>query len=242
MTDWLDVVKRFPPLGWRGLFAELMPEFESIHGMLEGEREKYGPWLPAAEELFRAFHLTPLNEVKVVLVGTKPSSTEAGGRGLAFSADDRDSTVIPMPTRALLAELRDTVMDFQVPEHGNLSDWAMRGILLLKTSLTASPGRDAVVKSGEPIASSHTDVWSYFVRRVVETVVKSQRNRAVFILLGHDAQRLKSLLSSKTPVIEAPFPSMKTQGKYSFRGSDVFNKANLLLIENGDAAVDWSIS
>ncbi len=240
--DWLERAKKYPPAGWRDLFAELMPELESIHGMLEKDVEGYGRWLPSAEDLFRAFHLTPLNEVKVVLVGSKPSSTENGGRGLAFSADDRESSVIPTPTRAMLAELRDTVMDFQMPEHGDLSEWAMRGVLLLNTSLTSSPGREAVLKSGEPIAAAHTNIWSYVVRRVVETVVASRRNRAVFILLGHDAQRLKGLLSSKTPVIEAPFPSMKSQGKQSFRGSDVFNKTNLLLIENGTAPVDWSIS
>ena len=183
---------------------------------------------PNPEDLFNAFHYTPLSKVKVVILGQDPYHNEGQAHGLCFSVKPR--VAIPPSLVNIYKELKDDIGCY-LPNNGYLKKWADQGVLLLNTVLT--------VRAHE--ANSHQGKgWEKFTDAVIEAVNREDRP-IVFILWGRPAQTKKSMLNNpKHLIIEAPHPSPLSSYR-GFFGSKPFSKTNSFLKANGIDTIDWQI-
>lgn len=173
---------------------------------------------PKKEDIYKAFELTPLEKVKVVIIGQDPYPTENVAMGLAFSVSK--DTKIPKSLNNMFIELVDD-LGVDYPSCGDLSKWAENGILLLNRILT--------VEQSKPLSHKNKG-WEEFTKKVIETINKKNR-KVVFILLGNEAIKIKKYLNNpKHLVIEAPHPS-PLSAYHGFFGSKIYSKTCLYLNE-----------
>jgi len=172
-----------------------------------------------------ALELTPLDKVKVVILGQDPYPGYGQANGLAFSVNR--GIAIPKSLQNIYKELIQDVK-IPVPRHGDLSCWARQGVLLLNTVLT--------VREGAPL--SHADKgWESFTDEIIKTINEQDRG-IVFLLWGNKAIAKKHLLTNpKHLVLTAPHPSPLSASR-GFLGCRHFSLANAFLKDQG---VDWRI-
>lgn len=184
---------------------------------------------PKADDIFNAFHLTPLEKVKVVIIGQDPYHGENQAHGLCFSV--QPSVDIPPSLVNIYKELHDD-LGLKIPNNGYLQEWAEQGVLLLNTVLTVRAHQ----------AGSHQGKgWEQFTDAVIKAVNREDRP-IVFILWGRPAQMKKKMLTNpKHLVLEAPHPSPLSAYR-GFFGSKPFSKANDFLESHGVEKVNWQIS
>ncbi|MBP3703221.1 MAG: uracil-DNA glycosylase [Lachnospiraceae bacterium] len=183
---------------------------------------------PKADDIFNAFHLTPLANVKVVILGQDPYHNVGQAHGLCFSV--QKGVEIPPSLVNIYQELHDDI-GCPIPHHGNLTSWAEQGVLLLNTVLTVKAHR----------AASHQGMgWEQFTDAAIRAVETLDRP-VVYILWGRPAaQKKKMITNPKHLVLEAPHPSPLSAYR-GFFGSRPFSQANRFLEENGVSPVDWTI-
>ncbi len=183
---------------------------------------------PAADDIFNAFHLTPLSEVKVVILGQDPYHNDGQAHGLCFSV--KPDVEIPPSLVNIYQELHDD-LGCKIPNNGYLVKWAEQGVLLLNTVLTVRAHQ----------ANSHRGIgWEQFTDAVIEAVNEQDRP-IVFLLWGRPAQMKKSMLHNpKHLILEAPHPSPLSAYR-GFFGCKHFSKANEFLAAHGIEPVDWQI-
>lgn len=183
---------------------------------------------PPADDLFNAFHFTPLSEVKVVILGQDPYHNEGQAHGLCFSV--QYGVEIPPSLLNIYKELQDD-LGCTIPSHGYLKKWADQGVLLLNTVLT--------VRAHE--ANSHKGIgWEEFTDAAIR-ILNEQDRPIVFMLWGSNAREKKSMLTNpKHLILEAPHPSPLSAYR-GFFGCRHFSKCNAFLIKNGLDPIDWQI-
>ncbi len=184
-----------------------------------------GTCFPPKDQIFRAIELTPVDEVKVVILGQDPYHGDFQANGLCFSVSDRVSA--PPSLRNIFQELQN---DLGISKTTNeLDSWARQGVLLLNSSLT--------VKAYA--ANSHKDIgWEKFTDFIVGAVSEHREN-VVFLLWGSFAQKKASLIDeTKHFVIKSPHPSPLSAYR-GFFGSKPFSKINSYLISKGEKPVEW---
>ncbi len=183
---------------------------------------------PPAEDLFNAFHLTPLEQVKVVILGQDPYHGEGQAHGLCFSV--KPGVEIPPSLVNIYKEL-ETDLGCYIPNNGYLEKWARQGVLMLNTVLTVRAHQ----------AHSHKDIgWEQFTDAAIRAVAEQDRP-VVFILWGKPAQAKKSMITNPAHLIlEAPHPSPLSAYR-GFFGSRPFSRTNAYLQENGLEPIDWQI-
>ena len=166
---------------------------------------------PKYENIYKAFELTPLENVKVVIIGQDPYQTPGFANGLAFSVNP--DIKIPKSLVNIYKELNND-LGIDIPNNGDLSNWAKSGVLLLNRILTVESG----------VSLSHKNMgWEKFTEAVIRFINKCDR-KIVFILLGAYAQSVKSFLDNpKHLIIEAPHPS-PLSAYHGFFGSKVFSR------------------
>ena len=203
------------------------PYFASLVRFLHGEREQGFRVYPPGSQIFKAFELTPVDKVKVVILGQDPYHGPGQAMGLSFSVPDS----VPAPP-SLKNIFKEAEQDLGIRMSGrpNLESWARQGVLLLNAILT--------VRAGE--AASHSRIgWEQFTDAVIRTV--SERcDSVVFMLWGNYARSKAPLIDSKRHlVLEAAHPSPLARG--AFFGSRPFSKANAWLESRGEKAIDWQL-
>ena len=183
---------------------------------------------PAPDDIFNAFHLTPLGEVKVVILGQDPYHNDGQAHGLCFSV--KPDVEIPPSLVNIYQELHDD-LGCKIPNHGYLVKWAEQGVLLLNTVLTVRAHQ----------ANSHRGIgWEEFTDAVIEAV-DAQDRPIVFLLWGRPAQMKKSMLHNPNHLIlEAPHPSPLSAYR-GFFGCKHFSKTNEFLKNHGIEPIDWQI-
>lgn len=204
------------------------PEFDQLEQFLEAQRRS-ATVFPAQGDVYTAFHLTAVADVRVVVLGQDPYHGEGQAHGLAFSVPPGQR--IPPSLRNIFREL-EADLGVPSPGHGDLRPWARRGVLLLNTVLT--------VRAGE--ANSHRKRgWEAFTDAVIEAI--SARHRpAVFVLWGRPAQRKVRLIDlARHRVIEGPHPSPLSAHR-GFFGSRPFTAVNEALTDLGHDPLDWSLT
>lgn len=183
---------------------------------------------PPSDEIFTAFHLTPLSEVKVVILGQDPYHNYGQAHGLSFSVKPEIKT--PPSLENIYKELQDDLGCY-IPNNGYLIKWAKQGVFLLNTTLTVRAHQ----------ANSHKDIgWGYFTDAAIR-ILNEQDRPIVFLLWGGFAQKKKSFLNNKKHLIlEAPHPSPLSAYR-GFLGCKHFSKTNEFLVQNGLEPIDWQI-
>jgi uracil-DNA glycosylase len=212
--------------GWVDALQPVAVELAAAESFVRSEREAGRDVLPAAENVLRVF-TRPLESVRVVIVGQDPYPTPGHPIGLSFAVDPG---VRPLPRSLsnIYRELHDDV-GVTPPPHGDLSQWANQGVLLLNRVLTVGAGE----------AGSHRRRgWEAVTDQAVRALV-ARNLPLVAILWGRDAQALAPLFGT-TPLIESAHPS-PLSARRGFFGSRPFSRANALLAEQGAVGVDWSL-
>ncbi len=183
---------------------------------------------PNAEDIFNAFHFTPLSQVKVVILGQDPYHNEGQAHGLCFSV--KPNVDIPPSLVNIYQELK-TDLGCYIPDNGYLEKWAKQGVLLLNTVMTVRAHQ----------ANSHQGKgWERFTDAVIQAV-NAQDRPVVFLLWGKPAQTKKSMLTNpKHLILEAPHPSPLSAYR-GFFGSRHFSQTNEFLSKQSIEPIDWQI-
>jgi uracil-DNA glycosylase len=184
---------------------------------------------PQDSQIFTALTMTPLKDVKVVILGQDPYHGENQAHGLSFSVPKGIKT--PPSLRNIYKELAADIDGFTIPTHGNLSSWAKQGVLLLNTVLTVEQGK----------AHSHKHLgWEEYTDKIISLINKRLTN-VIFLLWGAHAQKKgKTIDTNKHYILTAPHPSPLSAHR-GFLGCQHFSKANKFLIANGKEPIDWQI-
>lgn len=216
-TDWNPVLRE-----------ELsQPYWYELQSFVAAERDA-GPVYPPPDRVFAALHLTPLAEVKVVILGQDPYHGPGQAHGLCFSVPS--GVALPPSLRNIYRELHDD-LGVPTPRSGDLTPWARRGVLLLNTTLTVRAGA---------AASHQGHGWEVFTDQVIRAV-SARPERIVFILWGAHARKKRALVDrSRHVVIESAHPS-PLSAHNGFFGSRPFSRANAALVAAGREPVDWSL-
>lgn len=183
---------------------------------------------PKASQIFRSFHLTPYEEVKVVILGQDPYHGTGQAEGLSFSVPK--GVGFPPSLKNIFKELVEDIK-CQPPKNGSLVSWAEQGVLLLNTVLTVEAG-----KAG----SHHAKGWELFTDEVIKRLNDHPRP-LVFVLWGSPAQKKQSLVTNKKHlVIKAVHPSPLSAHR-GFFGHKPFSKINSFLSKNKIKPIDWCL-
>lgn len=230
------IAKESPPRTWEAVFSDAQHELLHVSNILDEQERTYGQYYPLKQDIFAAFNTTPLTNVKAVLIGqdpyhqTLPTPTGTVPRAVGMSFSVRRNDTIPSSLNNMYTELANTVRGFKRPDHGDLSEWALQGVLLLNTCLT--------VRSGQ--AGSHGDIWLGFINKVLKAIA-TVNPYCVFMLWGREAQKLKPMLGERSVIFEAAHPS-GLSARRGFFGCNHFNMVNDALIKQGKVGINWRIS
>lgn len=200
--------------------------FKKITTFLDNTK---GVVFPRKDNFFKALELTPLDKVKVVILGQDPYHEPNQAMGLAFSVPRGEK--IPPSLKNIYKEL-ESDLNIPAPTHGDLTKWAEQGVLLLNTVLTVE----------EHKALSHHKIgWQIFTDRLIYEVCQLNQP-IVFILLGNEAKTKKEMIKNPNHlIIESVHPSPLSANR-GFFGSKIFSKTNNYLIKNNLNPIDWYIN
>ncbi|MBR5248282.1 MAG: uracil-DNA glycosylase [Lachnospiraceae bacterium] len=183
---------------------------------------------PPADDIFTAFHLTPLSQVKVVIIGQDPYHNVGQAHGLCFSV--KPDVDIPPSLVNIYQELHEDLGCY-IPNNGYLVKWARQGVLMLNTVLTVR---------AHQANSHHGKGWEQFTDAAIRAL-NEQNRPIVFILWGRPAQMKESMLNNPNHLIlKAPHPSPLSAYR-GFFGSKPFSQTNQFLKNHGIEAIDWQI-
>lgn len=184
---------------------------------------------PPADDIFNALHLTPLSDVKVLILGQDPYHNERQAHGLSFSVLPEQKE-IPPSLQNIYKELQDD-LGCSIPNHGYLERWAQQGVLLLNTVLTVRAHQ----------ANSHQGKgWEQFTDAIIQAV-NAQDRPIVYLLWGRPAQsKIPMLNNPKHLILKAPHPSPLSAYR-GFFGCKHFSQANEFLKANGVEPIDWQL-
>ncbi|AXT39417.1 uracil-DNA glycosylase [Alteromonas sp. BL110] len=184
---------------------------------------------PPQSDVFNALKYTPLDKVKVVILGQDPYHGPNQAHGLCFSVKAGVKT--PPSLKNMYKELSADIDGFSEPNHGTLTSWTEQGVLLLNTVLTVEQGK----------AHSHAKWgWETFTDKVID-VVNTHCHNVVFLLWGSHAQKKgKHIDREKHHVLHAPHPSPLSAHR-GFLGCKHFSQTNQYLIEKGKAPINWQV-
>ena len=201
--------------------------YQMLSAFLENEKNAGKEIYPAAHLYFNAMHLTPLENVKVVILGQDPYHGEGQAHGLSFSVPD--GVKVPPSLRNMYKELADSIDDYTIPKSGNLTHWAEQGVLLLNSVLT-------VEKSN---AGSHAKQgWETFTDNVIKYLNDSQSD-IIFLLWGSYAHKKGRLIDGdKHQVLKSTHPSPLSAYR-GFLGCGHFREANSILTTLGKNKINW---
>ncbi len=198
--------------------------FKELESFLKEEYQNKTIY-PKYEDIYKAFDLTPIEQVKVVLIGQDPYFTPGLAMGLSFSVND--GVKIPKSLMNIYKEIKNE-LGLEIPKTGNLTNLAKKGVLLLNLILTVEEGK----------ALSHQNKgWEIFTRRIIEELNKRDQ-KIVFLLFGSSARQISKYLNNPNHlVLETSHPS--PLGAYKgFFGSGVFKKSIEFL---GEKETFWRI-
>jgi uracil-DNA glycosylase len=183
---------------------------------------------PPGSLIFNAFNSTPFERVKVVLLGQDPYHGKGQAHGLSFSVPE--GVRAPPSLVNIFKELQSDV-GVAIPNHGNLTRWALQGVLLLNACLT--------VRENDPLSHSRIG-WVEFTDRVISKI-SALKEHVVFLLWGKFAQEKQVLIDeTKHLVLKAAHPSPYSANN-GFFGCRHFSKTNEYLVKNGFDPIDWSL-
>lgn len=216
---------------WKAILAteQQRAYYQNLQSFLT-EQYKQETVYPKKEHIFNALQLTDYDAVKVVILGQDPYHGPNQAHGLSFSVEQGQK--IPPSLKNMMKELQQDI-GCDLPDDGDLSDWARQGVLLLNTVLTVQAGK----------ANSHKGQgWEQFTDAIIEKL--AERDIAiVFLLWGKPAQSKRKIIeqiSDRHIILEAPHPSPLSAHR-GFFGSKPYSKANAALLKIGEKPIEWCL-
>ena len=216
---------------WKTLLKEEsnQPYMQELKEFLEQEKQEGKNILPKESLWFNALNSTPLNKVKVLILGQDPYPTAGHAHGLCFSALD---PIAPLP-KSLQNIYKELKSDLNIDNThtANLEPWAEQGVLLLNAVLTVEEGK----------ANAHKNRgWEIFTDKIIK-LVNDKCENVVFVLWGAYAQKkAKFIDDSKHLIIKDPHPSPLSAYR-GFWGSKPFSKINIYLKEHKKSIINWRL-
>lgn len=216
--------------GWKRVLGDEFskPYMQDLKTFLMNEKQRGTVIFPKGAEFFQSLDLTPLDNVKVVILGQDPYHGDGQAHGLSFSV--RPGVRIPPSLQNIYKEMRDDLGIIQ-PAHGYLESWARQGVLLLNATLSVERG----------LAGSHQGKgWEIFTDAVIHAV-NAKNDPVVFMLWGSYARKKAAFVDqSRHLVLTAPHPSPLSAHR-GFLGCRHFSKANEYLKSKGQTPIDWQL-
>ena len=203
------------------------PYFASLVRFLHQEKAAGKCIYPPGGQIFKAFELTPVSELKVVILGQDPYHGPGQAHGLSFSVPE--GVPAPPSLKNIFKEI-ESDLGFKMSGYPNLEKWASQGVLLLNAVLTVQAGA----------AASHSKIgWEEFTDAVIR-YISDNCEGVVFLLWGNFARCKSALIDrSRHHVLEAAHPSPLARG--AFFGCRHFSQANAILASQGKEPVDWKL-
>jgi len=212
----------------------LLPEFskpymQDLKNFLLNQKNLGKKIYPKNSEIFKAFELTPFDQVKIIIIGQDPYHQANQAHGLCFSV--QQGVDIPPSLQNIYKELEQD-LNFKIPDHGSLESWARQGVLLLNSVLTVEDSK----------AAAHQNKgWEIFTDKVIE-ILNQEKQNLVFILWGAYAQKKGALINKeKHLIIKSVHPSPLSAYR-GFFGSRPFSRANNYLKYHGILEINWALS
>lgn len=201
--------------------------FDQLVTFLKKEKSLDKKIYPPGPLIFNAFNRTPFDKVKVVILGQDPYHNPDEAMGLCFSVPK--GIRVPPSLKNVFKEMH-TDINFTIPDHGDLTQWASQGILLLNAMLTVEHKK----------AGSHKNKgWQQFTDGVIK-ILSDKKDGLVFLLWGRFAQSKKNLIDeTRHYVLEAAHPSPLARN--AFFGNKHFSTTNKILAEQGKEIINWQI-
>ena len=217
-NDWQQPLEvEFKKPYYKDLYKKVLEEYRS--------RQIF----PNPDDIFNAFHLTPLKDVKVVILGQDPYHNDGQAHGLCFSV--RKGVAPPPSLVNIFKEIKDDVGIDNTGKHGELTNWAKSGVLLLNTVLTVRAGQ----------ANSHRGRgWEQFTDDVIR-LLNEREKPMVFLLWGNPAKAKRSLITNPRHLILTAAHPSPLSAYHGFFGCRHFSQTNAFLVQNGMEPIDWSI-
>ena len=213
--------------------SELQGEFEQpymqqLRAFLQQEKAAGKTVFPPGPRVFNALNSTPLDQVRVVIIGQDPYHGPGQAHGLSFSVPPGVRT--PPSLQNIFKEIhRD--LGLPIPPHGCLQSWAEQGVLLLNAVLTVEQAQ----------AGSHAKRgWERFTSRVIE-IINARREHCVFLLWGSYAQRKGEQIDRQRHCVLTSVHPSPLSAHRGFIGNGHFSAANQYLVEHGLTPIDWSL-
>lgn len=213
---------------WRDLAIFRDGTMERACTAVDAERQAGHVVAPAPERFLAALALTPLDQVRVVILGQDPYPTPGHANGLAFSYVGPPP--LPRSLSNIHRELGEDLGEAAIGR-GDLSDWARQGVLLLNTALS--------VREGATQAGSHLGLGWRAVTDAILSAVSQLRPHVVFMLWGAPAQAKRALIDESRHLVIASAHPSPLSARRGFFGSKPFSRANAWLVENGEEPVAW---
>lgn len=214
---------------WKTALSEEFekPYFNRLVQYLHAEKARGETIYPPGSQIFRAFDLTPIDRVKVVILGQDPYHGPGQAMGLSFSVPE--GITAPPSLKNIFKEIEND-LGIRMSGYPNLEKWAEQGVLLLNAILT--------VRAGE--AASHSRIgWAEFTDAVIKYISDNCQG-VIFMLWGSFARSKKELIdSSRHYILEAAHPSPLARG--AFFGCRHFSQANDILRKEGREPIDWQL-
>jgi len=226
VTD--DRVKLEP--SWKARIGEYLsrPDMRALSDFLRTEKQAGKVIYPPGPEIFAAFDHTPFDAVRVVILGQDPYHGPNQAHGLCFSV--RPDVPPPPSLQNIFKEIQRD-LGFRAPDHGCLTPWADRGVLLLNATLTVQQG----------MAGSHQNKgWEGFTDAAIDALNR-EREGLVFMLWGSHAQRKGQLIDGKRHLILRSVHPSPLSAHRGFLGCGHFAQANAWLEARGEQPIDWSL-
>lgn len=226
------------PKTYEDIFAECHESFKNIDQYLASAN-----YYPQREHIFRALHETPLDKVRVIILGLDPYPQTFDGshcyaNGLAFATNAPD---IPLSLQNIYKELQRSYTTFVIPKHGNLTPWCKQGVLLLNASLT--------VEEKKP--KSHAKIWYHLITEII-TKVTEIRKSPIIVFWGRDVENLEEYASNSTIRLKSNHPASENRKtrksaqppkkiKNAFHGNNHFKLINDHLRKLGEEEINWAL-
>lgn len=218
-------------MDWRELLGaeKSRPYFVEMMRYVAERRASGVTVYPPKEDVFNAFSMTPLDQVKVVIIGQDPYHGAGQAHGLCFSV--QPGIKVPPSLVNIYKELDRDFDDFKVPQHGDLSSWAEQGVLLLNTVLTVEDGN----------AHSHAKIgWEQFTDVVIEQLNAAHEGLVFLLWGGHAKKKAAKVDRAKHHILTAPHPSPLSAHR-GFIGCGHFSQCNEYLEAKGKSPIHWQV-
>jgi len=227
-----ELAFKYTPKSWEQVFLKSKDEIQEISDIIEKREQEGKITLPYRKDIFRVFHICPVDKVKVVIFGQDPypdilSDGNPRAQGLSFSVSETAN--IPKSLTMIFKELTNSIEDFVKPKYGDLTPWVKQGVFLLNSSLTVELGAPA----------SHGKIWFGFILKVITEILNNNKN-VIFLLWGEHAKNFGNYINSKYTQLFCPHPATRN-GKKPFVGNNHFVMVNEILKAKGMEEIDWKL-